>query len=678
MNDIKLHLCVLLHLLFVRTNLLQMKINSNNIERKRFWFWEVYDLLQNTNDIDIQNILMVSYQPNCECVDATCDLVRTQIIQNEYMIPYRCIFLPDKNQVANVTNLFHKILTSAKPSLVVLLGTEELMLRTVIQKATSFQTSNHIWMVLHTFNDQVKVAQKLELNLTMLGSLEQLRFDSKIFVWKVNSTMGYFWEIYRFCSKGYIKIQHLLNLEKNGLVKKNFRYIWERRRDLSECEIRVGYINSFPYMYKKSAVKRTEQITNARMCFFKSNMTMCGNYVPLLKLLTQQLNFTIRWVHAKDNAFGVKNSVSQKWNGLLGLLVNNEADISPCWSFITSSRTNDMDFSSPISKYGGHLYMKRPLAAASWGTYYNVFDDTYWLATTIFFVLIAIWLSVFFVVVGKMNDSGHRYKMSHCQILLHFISGMTMVCLSLGCQDVSTGVPRNLKILKSLRIIFFVTCLFGVMNNYIYNSGLISLLTVENYELPINGMEDFLSKSDYQLMVMSGDGLESYFQLSDDLVRKRIWKEKIMDNPKAYVSSTSEGESIMMENSKRVLFITPDSATAFSNYPCGITRATKEFAKYSVGYGFQKYSPYVGVFNYIINDLIEFGNVKYIQSSIAMEKDSLTCEENKQYKPLGYENIFSVFILFFIGIVVSCARLVFELVKCNHFLKLPKNKIEVK
>ena len=669
MRDMKLLLFVLLHLLlYVRTNLLQRKIDSSNNGRKKFWFWEVLDLLQNKNDIDIQNIIMVSYQPNCECEDTTCDLVRTEIIQNNYMIPYRCIFLLDKNYGANVTNSFNNILTTTKPSLVLLTGPENLMLTTVIPKATSFLTSNHIWMVLHTFSDELKVTQKMELNLTMLRSLEQLKYDSKIFIWKVNSIKGYFWEIYRFCSKGFIKTQHLLTLEKSGLVENNFRYIWERRKDLSQCEIRIGYINSYPYMYDKNAVTKTEPITNAKMCFFKSNMTMCGNYVPLLKLLTQQLNFTIRWTHAKDNGFGVIDSVSSKWNGLLGLLVNNEADISPCWHFITSSRTNDMDFSSPISKYGGHLYMKRPHVTASWGTYFNVFDGTYWLVLAILSGLISILLCVFFAFVCEINISSQKDTNLYWKILSYFTSGIAMVCLSLGGQDVSVAVPQNIKTSKSLKILFFVTCVFGVMNFYIYNSSLISLLTIEKYDLPINNMEDFISKPDYQLMVMSGDGLESYFRLSDDLVRKKIWKANLENNPKAYVSSTAEGENTLMRNSKRVLFLTPDSATGFSHYPCEITRATKEFAKYSVGYGFKKNSPFVGVFSYIINDLVEFGNVKYIQSAIAMEKDSLTCEENKEYRPLGYENIFSVFILFFIGIIFSCIKLLLELINCKHFL----------
>ena len=149
-------------------------------------------------------------------------------------------------------------------------------------------------------------------------------------------------------------------------------------------------------------------------------------------------------------------------------------------------------------------------------------------------------------------------------------------------------------------------------------------------------------------------------------VRKKIWDEKIFGNSEAYVSSTIEGEEILMKDPKRVLFLSPDSATAFVNFPCGITRATKEFAKNSVGYGFQKNSPYVALFSYVINDLIEFGNVKYIQSSIAMEKDSMTCEQNKEYKPLGYENIFSVFILLFIGIILSGIKLIYENMSCIY------------
>ena len=103
-----------------------------------------------------------------------------------------------------------------------------------------------------------------------------------------------------------------------------------------------------------------------------------------------------------------------------------------------------------------------------------------------------------------------------------------------------------------------------------------------------------------------------------------------------------------MKNQDRVLLLTQDSATGLSNYPCGLSQTTREFLRKSA---FPKNSIYVGLFSYILTDLIEFGNVHYLQSLIQMENHSSTCNHHKDYRPLGYENIFTVFILFIAGVV---------------------------
>ena len=58
----------------------------------------------------------------------------------------------------------------------------------------------------------------------------------------------------------------------------------------------------------------------------------------LLKLIVEQLNISILWVQANDGDFGHLNQTTRKWTGLLGLLDNNEAQISPCYHFITASK----------------------------------------------------------------------------------------------------------------------------------------------------------------------------------------------------------------------------------------------------------------------------------------------------------------------------------------------------
>ena len=107
----------------------------------------------------------------------------------------------------------------------------------------------------------------------------------------------------------------------------------------------------------------------------------------------------------------------------------------------------------------------------------------------------------------------------------------------------------------------------------------------------------------------------------------------MLDNPDAYVSSAIQGNNVMMANQKRVLLLSQDSATGLLNYPCSLTRTPREFAKYSVGYAFEKHSVYVALFSYIINDLVEFGNVHYIHSLIGMERPTSRCMDDKQYSP---------------------------------------------
>ena len=657
---------ILCMIVLTTSSMLEKKNSSSDIIEKDL-FWNVFDLLKSNNDLDIQNILMVSEQTHCQCDNSLCDTVTQEIVQNKYLIPYTCISLSHLKYNVNYTNLFENNLIDSKPTLVIMFGSKESMLQKIL-KTNSALPSKHIWLILDGFKQHgININEEHELNLTDTSSLEQLQFDSKIFLWKGELSKGYFWEIYRMCTQDLIVAQPLLSFNKSHILKNNFQYIWERRRNLRSCEIKVAYINRPPYMYERSSSLNMEEDAKAKTCFLSGKKTMCGNYAPLLKLIVNQLNFTILWVKASDGNFGHLNKTNRKWTGLLGLLANNDAHISPCWHFITASKKLNFDFSSPITRFGAHLYMKKPHMAASWGTYYDVFEDSYWLVMIIFSLVISILFCGFSIFYHKIKFGGNEVTYSIKYAVSYLMSGIATVCLSLGCQDVSIGVPRHLPVVISLRIIFLVTCVFGMLNYYVYSSGLISLLTVEKYDLPINKLEDFLEQDYYKIMIMRNDGLESYFSDADDSVRKIIWKEQMMDNTDAYVSSPIQGDKLMMENQERVLLLTQDSATGLSNYPCGLSRTAREFSRKSVGYAFQKNSVYVGLFSYILNDLIEYGNVQYIQSLIQMEKHSSTCDHNKEYRPLGYENIFSVFIIFIAGVVFSGGFALIELIylKCR-------------
>ena len=151
---------------------------------------------------------------------------------------------------------------------------------------------------------------------------------------------------------------------------------------------------------------------------------------------------------------------------------------------------------------------------------------------------------------------------------------------------------------------------------------------------------------------MRDDGLESYFRGGLG-IRKQLWNEELQNNPDAYVSSPFEGNHLLMQDSKRVLLLTPDAATDLTDYPCHLSRAPRDFAKQSVGYIFQKNSVYSDVFSFSINKLIEFGNIDYIMNTLADNQHFMACPKEKVDKPFGYENIFSIFILFAVVVAFS-------------------------
>ena len=301
--------------------------------------------------------------------------------------------------------------------------------------------------------------------------------------------------------------------------------------------------------------------------------------------------------------------------------------------------------------------MIKPNLKASWTTYYYVFSNQYWAALIIYTFLMP-FLFCSFISFGRKYDESKKKKF-HTDFYIwkigkDLLSGIAMVLLSLSCQDTNHGIPRHFKVTISFRIVFLISCTFGMFNFYIYTSQLVSLLATENYELPINSLTDFLSKTDYQLMIMRDDGLENYFRDGHGY-RKELWNKEIQNNPNAYVSSPMEANDILMNKPKRVVFLTPDAASDLKSFPCHLTRASREFAMQSVGYIFQKNSNYTDVFSFAIKKLIEFGKVDYIMNTLVDNQNLKTCpmETESGYKPFGYENIVSIFVLFTMIIVFS-------------------------
>ncbi len=87
-------------------------------------------------------------------------------------------------------------------------------------------------------------------------------------------------------------------------------------------------------------------------------------------------------------------------------------------------------------------------------------------------------------------------------------------------------------------------------------------------------------------------------------------------------------------------------------YPCQIRAAPPRYLSNSVTFAFQKGSPYVPLFNAKILTLKQSGEVQKMIDKYLNTKADVTCSHSS-FTPIGYQNIFSAFVLLLGGVVAG-------------------------
>ena len=62
-----------------------------------------------------------------------------------------------------------------------------------------------------------------------------------------------------------------------------------------------------------------------------------------------KMNFSVTWVHAKDNMYGALAPQTGKWNGLVEVLSNNDADMGLNYLAITPLRSKVIGYLIPFT-----------------------------------------------------------------------------------------------------------------------------------------------------------------------------------------------------------------------------------------------------------------------------------------------------------------------------------------
>ena len=122
-------------------------------------------------------------------------------------------------------------------------------------------------------------------------------------------------------------------------------------------------------------------------------------YIDVLDILRFDLNFTYTIREPEDKKYGTKLE-NGSWNGIIGELHREKADIGLSDLSVTDFRAQVVDFTVGLYISSNKLYLKIPKRGLSWKTFTDVFDDMYWLAFSCVTAAISVLFYVIFLFVN--------------------------------------------------------------------------------------------------------------------------------------------------------------------------------------------------------------------------------------------------------------------------------------
>ena len=565
----------------------------------------------------------------------------------------------------NKSIIKHQLLDNSSPSLVVLQGFgPDMELVNFMSDFPVITLRNHCWLIV--FNSIFKNEKILQDDISLLFSLTDRKSEFDIqslihIVARINSA-HYLFEFYYKCGDQPLVFHKLIALEDVDDENVKGLNIWERRKDLSYCKLKVGYFQDSPFVSEENS--KTNLVHHRRVLELGGKI-MYGREVQMFQLLHTIMNFSVIWEYVADEKFGSHVEDTDDWNGIIGMITQKEIDTSLIPLSVTPERRVVVQFAYPIRKYEYRLFLKKPKPSLQWDTYYAVFNPDLWIS----WIVIVLMCTFVIYFIFFYLDRGKKKK----NIVMDSFAAICTTLLASMALDTFQASNTNGRFQITKKAILFTVCGFGMIIYYSYNAILISSLMVQDDDIPLKNIRDLLNYPSYKCMILAGTSSETYLKESPEDWVQEIWA-KVVSN-KGNISSLNGVEEKLLSDQYHVLLYTyPDIPMMFKSYPCKITAHKSARLIEYASYAFHQESPYVELFSYYMSYIVEKGlETEYFDRH---EESSILCDEDNErnFMSITFEGVISAFVLVVVGCLLASACFFAEKSYSGFHLNVSKHK----
>lgn len=379
------------------------------------------------------------------------------------------------------------------------------------------------------------------------------------------------------------------------------------------------------------------------------------------------LNYEIHLV--KDGKFGTIDPATGEWNGMVGEVLRDEADLIIAPLTMNTIRAKFIDFSEPFMNFGLALIIRKPgKTKPGMFSFLSPLTNAVWLRMVGATVAVSLGLRLIAAISPKERTPANPelgFNLGNCI----WFSVASFVHQGIDIFPISPGA-------RVFASIWRYVCL--VVMAY-YTANLAAALSVERLISPIDSIKDFAEREDLPIQIgtLDSGATKDFFAHAEDSLYKTVFKRMERD-PSVYVPTLAAGfERVRV---KPYAFVAESKMIEYINHrqPCDTMMVGNTFGSKAYAVGLPANKPEMRILKEHVTDAIlrlrENQELAKLYKEWWIEKgECMEGGEQQTSEPLALINLSGVFYILIGGMVLAMAVGVIVFVFQLRGTKRPEN-----
>ncbi|XP_018340936.1 PREDICTED: glutamate receptor ionotropic, kainate 2-like isoform X2 [Trachymyrmex septentrionalis] len=396
----------------------------------------------------------------------------------------------------------------------------------------------------------------------------------------------------------------------------------------------------------------------------ESMITLSGNerYEGFAVDVIQEISQILEFNYTLEVESDYGSQTNGKWSGMLGKIMNDEADLAITDLTITSTRANDFDFTTPIMNLGISILYKKPTKAPpSLFSFLSPFSNDVWIYLMGAYVIVSLLLYV----IGRICPAewSNPYPcIEEPEVLENQFSFKNAFWFAIGAimQQGSEIAPIGIST-RMVASCWWFFCLIMVSS---YTANLAAFLTVETVTSPFDNVEELVKKKTIKYGAKRKGATLNFFGESNISIYGEMHKY-MMENENEVLVATNEAGLQKVQTDDYAFLMESASIEYMTERYCDVTQVGGLLDEKGYGIAMKKDSPYLHNINSAVLMLSERGIIQQIKTKWWTQKrGGGKCQESTgtgSAERLGLDNVGGVFLVLAVGVAVSTLYTIIEL-----------------